>query len=227
MTLDLLPRVLFRDSRIIILDKPAGIAVHKGPANKPSLEDYFGQLRFGLPRLPALAHRLDADTSGCLVLGRHPKALRRLGRLFSQGQVSKTYLAITKVRPSPQTGRISLPLLKTSTREDGWRMVVDPAGKPSVTDYKLLASREEFHLVKLTPLTGRTHQLRVHLSEMCWPIFGEPRYAKLGNPALPLCLHSWKISIPLYADSEQVTACAPLPPHFEKFAQIEPEPDLL
>ena len=79
-------RVLFRDGLAIILDKPSGIPVHSGPAGGPHLEHWFPLLRFGLPRPPALAHRLDRDTSGCLVLGRHPKALRRLGRLFSEGK---------------------------------------------------------------------------------------------------------------------------------------------
>src|SRR5215472_5824542 len=70
-------RVLYRDGLILVLDKPAGIAVHRGPGGGPELESRFHQLRFGLPHPPALAHRLDRDTSGCLVLGRHPKALRR------------------------------------------------------------------------------------------------------------------------------------------------------
>ena len=74
---------------MLVIDKPAGIAVHAGPRGGSSLEDGFGALRFGLPRPPALAHRLDRDTSGCLVLGRHPKALRRLGALFAAGKVEK------------------------------------------------------------------------------------------------------------------------------------------
>ncbi len=220
MTLDLLPHVLFHNSRIIVLNKPGGIAVHRGPAGKPSLEDYFDQLRFGLPRLPALAHRLDADTSGCLVLGRHPRALRQLGRLFSQGRVSKTYLAIITTRPSPQIGRISLPLLKKSTKADGWRMVVDKSGKPAITDYKLLGSLDNDHLVELSPVTGRTHQLRVHLSEMGWPIFGESHYSVSDDMSTPLCLHSWKIAFSFEPGGEQISVTAPLPMHFRKFAHI-------
>ena len=79
-------RVLYRDGLILVIDKPAGIAVHAGPGGGPDLESGFDALRFGLPHPPALAHRLDRDTSGCLVLGRHPKALRRLGALFADGQ---------------------------------------------------------------------------------------------------------------------------------------------
>lgn len=216
MTLDLLPHVLYRDSRIIVLNKPAGIPVHRGPSGKPSLEDYFDQLRFGLPRLPSLAHRLDADTSGCLILGRHPKALRKLGRLFSQGLVTKTYLAVTKIRPEPECGRITLPLLKTSSRQAGWRITVDPAGKDSITDYTILAQNSGHYLLKLSPVTGRTHQLRVHLSAMGWPILGESKYAGTLTQDMPLYLHSWKINLPLYSDRDPISVQAPWPFYFEK-----------
>jgi tRNA pseudouridine32 synthase/23S rRNA pseudouridine746 synthase len=81
-------RLLYRDGLILVVDKPAGIAVHKGPKGGPSLEDSFDALRFGLPRAPSLAHRLDRDTSGCLVLGRHRKALEKLGLMFKQGKIS-------------------------------------------------------------------------------------------------------------------------------------------
>src|SRR6266436_6474750 len=97
-------RVLYRDGLILVIDKPAGIAVHPGPGGGPNLESRFDQLRFGLPHPPALAHRLDRDTSGCLVLGRHPKALRRLGALFASGQVEKVYWAVVEGR-APEAGR--------------------------------------------------------------------------------------------------------------------------
>src|SRR5262249_8445851 len=83
-------RVLYRDGLMLVIDKPAGLAVHRGPKGGESLEDYFDVLRYGLPRPPSLAHRLDRDTSGCLVLGRHRKALAELGRLFKNGHVGKT-----------------------------------------------------------------------------------------------------------------------------------------
>jgi 23S rRNA-/tRNA-specific pseudouridylate synthase len=123
------PEVLFRDGLMLIVNKPPGVPVHAGPSGGPSLEDTFDALRFGLPRPPALAHRLDQDTSGCLVLGRHPKALRRLGTLFSEGRVGKTYWAVTRGRPASDRGRIDFPLLKTSSAKKGWRMVVDESGK--------------------------------------------------------------------------------------------------
>src|SRR5205823_5003055 len=95
-TADILSRLLYRDGLMLIIDKPAGVPVHRGPRNSRdksgvSLEDSFDALRFGLPRPPVLAHRLDRDTSGCLVLGRHRKATASLGLLFKHGKIGKTY----------------------------------------------------------------------------------------------------------------------------------------
>src|SRR5207244_10756712 len=105
---EIVARLIYRDGLMLVIDKPAGLAVHKGPKGGESLEDYFGALRFGLPRPPALAHRLDRDTSGCLVLGRHRKALAALGRLFKSGQVGKTYWALVAGRPTPAERRLAL-----------------------------------------------------------------------------------------------------------------------
>src|ERR1700761_6311222 len=92
-------RILYRDGLMLVIDKPAGIAVHRGPKGGDALDAAFGALRFGLPRDPALAHRLDRDTSGCLVLGRHHKALEKLGLLFKQGKIEKRYWAIVEGGP--------------------------------------------------------------------------------------------------------------------------------
>ena len=90
---------------MLVIDKPAGFAVHRGPKGGESLEDHFDALRFGLPRAPALAHRLDRDTSGCLVLGRHRKALAQLGRLFKSGAIDKTYWAVVEGAPETDERR--------------------------------------------------------------------------------------------------------------------------
>src|SRR5262249_53325631 len=134
---EIVARLLYRDGLMLVIDKPAGFAVHKGPKGGESLEDYFGALRFGLPRAPALAHRLDRDTSGCLVLGRHRKALAELGKLFKGGRVGKTYWAVVEGGPADDEGRIDLPLgRKDATR--GWWMKHDPQGQPAVTTWKVL-----------------------------------------------------------------------------------------
>src|ERR1700756_1645690 len=98
--------LLYRDGLMLALNKPAGIAVHRGPKGGASLEDDFDALRFGLPRKPALAHRLDRETSGCLVLGRHRRALAQLGRLFKSGAVEKTYWAMVEGGPDADEGAI-------------------------------------------------------------------------------------------------------------------------
>ena len=130
---EMVARLLYRDGLMLIVDKPAGFAVHKGPKGGESLEDHFDALRFGLPRAPALAHRLDRDTSGCLVLGRHRKALAELGRLFKQGRVGKTYWAVVEGGPAEMEGRIDLPLGRLDESR-GWWMKPDPHGQPAVDD---------------------------------------------------------------------------------------------
>src|ERR1700742_1262178 len=129
---DLQTRLLYRDALMLVLDKPAGIAVHRGPKGGISLEAGFPALRFGLPRDPALAHRLDRETSGCLVLGRHHKALEKLGLLFKQGRVAKTYWAVVVGGPRADEGPIDKPLGRRDPQR-GWWMKVDPAGAPSQT----------------------------------------------------------------------------------------------
>lgn len=102
-------RLLYRDGLILVLDKPAGIAVHKGPKGGENMEDYFHELRLSAPADPSLAHRLDRDTSGCLVLGRHRKALEKMGLLFKQGKISKAYWAVVEGGPKEDEGLIDLP----------------------------------------------------------------------------------------------------------------------
>jgi tRNA pseudouridine32 synthase/23S rRNA pseudouridine746 synthase len=130
-------RLLSRDGLMLVIDKPAGFAVHRGPKGGESLEDHFGALRFGLPRAPALAHRLDRDTSGCLVLGRHRKALAQLGKLFKAGAIAKVYWALVESGPEPAEGRIELPLGRLDVSR-GWWMKHDPAGQPVVTKWKVV-----------------------------------------------------------------------------------------
>ena len=103
---EMVSRLLYRDGLMLVIDKPAGFAVHRGPNGGESLEDHFDALRFGLPRAPALAHRLDRDTSGCLVLGRHRKALAQLGKLFKNGAIDKTYWAVVEGAPDADEGEI-------------------------------------------------------------------------------------------------------------------------
>jgi len=130
-------RVLHRDGLILVIDKPAGLAVHAGPSRAPNLEECFDALRYGLPRPPALAHRLDADTSGVLVLGRHPKALSKLGRLFQSRDTEKTYWAVVDGAPPADEGVFDGPLLKLNTKS-GWSVKVSDKGQTALTRYRVL-----------------------------------------------------------------------------------------
>ena len=217
---DLNARLLYRDALMLVLDKPAGIAVHKGPKGGDNLESHFHALRFGLPRTPSLAHRLDRDTSGCLVLGRHRKALEKLGLMFKQGKIDKAYWAIVEGRPETETGLIDLPLGRLDATR-GWWMKVDPLGAPSQTAWRVMGQATspegaDLTWLELEPLTGRTHQLRVHCAAMGWPILGDPIYgAGLRDGGPPLHLHARSITIPLYKNKGPIRCEAPVPPHMQ------------
>jgi tRNA pseudouridine32 synthase / 23S rRNA pseudouridine746 synthase len=212
---DLLRRILYRDDNMIILDKPAGIAVHKARGEGQNLESMFEFLRFGLGRQPALAHRLDKDTSGCLVLGRSRKALARLGMLFSKGFVEKSYLAVVIGSP-PEHGVIAHRLARASSDKRSWVMKASPDGDEALTHFQRLAKGDGVAVLAMQPKTGRTHQLRVHAATEGFPIAGDRLYG--GDRALAaarhLQLHASRITIP-FDRRAPVSVEAPLPPHME------------
>ena len=213
---EILARVLHRDGLMLVIDKPAGIHVHRGPKGGESLEDSFDALRFGLPRRPALAHRLDRDTSGCLVLGRHRKALASLGKLFKNGKVGKTYWAVVEGGPAEDEGRIDISLGKLDESR-GWWMKPDPNGLPASTTWKVMGRSGGLTWLALEPLTGRTHQLRVHCAEMGWPIVGDNIYGsapRAGGPVLHL--HSREVVVPLSKNKDAIKVVAPPPEHMRE-----------
>ena len=212
----MLARLLYRDGLMLVIDKPAGVPVHRGPKGGSSLEDDFDALRFGLPRAPALAHRLDKDTSGCLVLGRHRKALALLGKLFKQGKVRKNYWAVVEGTPDADEGQIDIPLGKLDETR-GWWMKPDMHGQPALTTWKVMGRGNGYSWLTLEPLTGRTHQLRVHCAEMGWPIVGDNIYGsapRLGGP--PLHLHSREMVVPIFKNKPPVSIAAPVPTHMRE-----------
>lgn len=201
----MIPTILHRDQHLLVIDKPAGLAVHPGPRTPASLEDHLPELAFGNRRLPVISHRLDRDTSGCLVLARHPKAVRRVAQLFAEGAVTKVYWAILDGLPVADSGSIDLPLAKVSTAAAGWRMVHDPAGKRAVTHWRILDRAA--NLVEFRPETGRTHQLRVHAAALGHAILGDPVYGSGGEA---MRLHARALTLP-FDRAAPLHVEAPLP----------------
>jgi tRNA pseudouridine32 synthase / 23S rRNA pseudouridine746 synthase len=203
------PPVLYRDGLMLVIDKPSGIPVHAGPKGGANLEDCFPALQYGLPAPPALAHRLDRDTSGCLILGRQKKGLRRLGMLFQHGGISKQYLAIVEGTPKEPSGTTDAPLMKQSSAKNKWWMKVDPAGQPTITDYTVLSSADGLSLIEFRPRTGRTHQIRVHSAHLGCPLLYDTAYGseKVGQ----VFLHAARLEIPLYPNKPSIVVTAPLP----------------
>jgi tRNA pseudouridine32 synthase / 23S rRNA pseudouridine746 synthase len=213
---EIVSRLLYRDALMLVIDKPAGLPVHPGPKGGETLFHHLDALRFGLPRRPEAAHRLDKDTSGCLVLGRHPKAIARLNELFRKNEVDKVYWAIVEGGPEVDEGEIDLALAPKSP-DRGWWMKVDPKGQPSLTQWRVLGRGEGLTLLELRPITGRTHQLRVHCAAMNFPILGDPIYGtapRFGGPGLHL--HARSVTVPLYPKKPPITAEAPVPEHMRE-----------
>ncbi len=204
-------RIMFEDGEALVIDKPAGLAVHPGPATPRSLEDHLDALKLGFQRSPMPVHRLDRDTSGCLLLARNPKALKRFAAGFEAGAARKTYLAVLDGLLDMADGVIDLPLGKRSTKADGWRIVVDPKGKPSRTRWRLLDQQGGRALVAFMPETGRTHQIRVHAAEgLGAPVLGDPVYGRGGSGML---LHARGLVLPREG-KPAIAATAPVPASF-------------
>lgn len=230
--------VLFRDAMMLVIDKPAGLPSHRGPQAKrrviPVLTDYLDALRFGLPRRPEAAHRLDKDTSGCLVLGRHPRAMADLNRMFREGLIGKTYWAVVEGGPDADEGLIDLALSKRAP-DRGWWMKVDPDGLPSQTRFRVLGRGQgpsgPLAWLALEPLTGRTHQLRVHCAASGWPMLGDEIYGSAPRENGPgLHLHAHDVTVPLYRRRAPIRVEAPPPGHLQAalaacgWPQALPEP---
>src|SRR5690606_11618700 len=179
-------QVLFIDGEAIVIDKPAGLPVDRPRDGATSLENHLSNLTFGFKRWPTAVHRLDRDTSGCLLLARNPKAHARFQQAFELGSVTKKYLAVIDGIPEEESGLIDLPLVKVSSAERGWRMTGDPKGKVARTRWRMLAQKDGRAFIAFYPETGRTHQIRVHAAEgLGIPIAGDPVYGVAqGRPLM-------------------------------------------
>jgi tRNA pseudouridine32 synthase/23S rRNA pseudouridine746 synthase len=214
-------RVIFIDGEALVIDKPAGLPVDPPRSGALSIANHLSGLSFGFARWPIPVHRLDRDTSGCLLLARNPKAAARFTAAFEGRTVTKTYLAVLDGIPEGMEGSITLPIGKTSHADTGWRMVPDEKGKPSVTHWTLLAARDvggrPRALIRMVPETGRTHQLRTHaLHGLGIGILGDPVYrADHADDAWTggLVLHARSLAMPREG-KPPVAVTAPVPPLF-------------
>ena len=226
---DLEKLVLFRDDHLLVLNKPFGLPVQGGPGITRHLDAMLGALRFGAADRPRLVHRLDRDTSGVLVLARSPGTAAKLAAAFRSRAVEKSYWAVVTGRPVPVEGRIDLPLRRVGG-ERGERTAPaernDQEAAHAITDYRTLDhAAQKLAWLELRPLTGRTHQLRVHCVAMGTPILGDTKYHEPDQNnafsadvyGLPeqLHLHARALDLPHPAGG-RLRVEAPLPPHMRE-----------
>ena len=214
--------ILFEDRRVLVINKAAGLAVHGGSGISHGAIELLRQARPDLTSL-SLVHRLDRETSGCLVLAKRRSALRELHERFRQGNVEKNYLALVVGDWQFGEHEVNAPL-KVSHRRNGERhVVVSTSGKPATTVMRLSRTLGRYSLMQCQPVTGRTHQIRVHAAHMGHPILGDERYgdqdanARAKSEGLPrLFLHAQSIAFPDDSGNE-LHFTAPLPADLEEF----------
>ncbi|WP_324741160.1 RNA pseudouridine synthase [Tsuneonella sp. CC-YZS046] len=218
--------ILFEDAEALIIDKPAGLPVDRPRSGGASLGDHLDALRLGFQRAPAPVHRLDTDTSGCLLLARNPKALKRFAAAFEERRVAKSYIGLVAGEVAEPEGTIELALSKISSASGGWRMIAARKGKPAITHWTRLAAGDGFSVVRFLPVTGRTHQIRIHaLAGLGFPLLGDPVYGQPDSRARRTMLHAAGLSLDR-GSKPPVAATAPLPADFLAFGveQLEPWP---
>lgn len=223
--------VLFRDAQVLALNKPPGLAVQGGPKQAKNLDALLDLLRFGADERPRLVHRLDRDTSGVLLLARTLVAARALTGAFKQDAARKLYWALVAGRPPKPRGLIRLALDKRGG-SGGEKVRVDEAGKRAETRYATVAAAKGVTWLLLKPLTGRTHQLRVHCAALGCPILGDGKYG--GKAAFPerlqlpktIMLHACELAVPHPDDGTTLRVRAPLPPdRLAVWRQLGLDPD--
>ncbi len=237
MTLE--DRILFVDGEAIVIDKPAGLPVDQPRAGGTSIETRIGELTLGFARPPVAMHRLDRDTSGCLLFARNHKSRARFQQAFEAGLVSKSYLAVVDGETPGEEGVIDLPIAKRSSAARGWRMVIEDGGpstgsgqaKQAVTRWRRIGAIGGQSLVEFLPTTGRTHQIRVHAARgLGAAIVGDPVYCRAdddddpGDMVLPesgLLLHAWRIVVPR-EPKEAIDVTAPVPERFGRWLDLLP-----
>jgi tRNA pseudouridine32 synthase/23S rRNA pseudouridine746 synthase len=217
MRMPLSDRILFIDGEALVLDKPAGLPVDAPRRGGDSIASRLDELRCDFSRPPTPMHRLDTDTSGCLLFARNAKARARFQRAFEAREVQTYYIAVVAAELMGSEGAIDVRLAKVSSVEAGWRMVGDAKGQEARTLWSRLAGRDGLTLVQFQPLTGRTHQIRAHAREAFGRgIVGDRVY---GIPGGPMLLHASRLVVPR-DDKPAIDVTSPLPEHFGEWRDV-------
>jgi len=203
--------VVYEDDSVLVLDKPAGQVVHPTYRNWSGtlLNAVLWRLRDRPGTQPGILTRLDKDTSGLVVVGLTAEAHARMQRDGLAGRIRKQYLAVVHGTPEPAAGRIVLPLGRSP--EDRRRVVVTRAGAHAETGYEATATGGDMTLVRCELVTGRTHQIRVHLAARGWPIVGDAQYGCPSDRIARQALHAWRVSLPHPVTRELLGFESPLP----------------
>lgn len=215
--------IVYEDPDVVVVDKPAGMVVHPAPGHTrgtlvnailyhcPDLQGVGGVER------PGIVHRLDKDTSGLMVIAKNDRAHRELQRQFKEREVEKIYLALVEGQLQPPRGRIEAPIGRD--KRDRKRMAVTRDGREAITEYRVLKYLDDFTLVEAHPITGRTHQVRVHFAFIGYPLAGDTVYGRRKQRLRPWLkrqfLHAHRLSFRLPSTGERVTFTSPLPPDLQ------------
>jgi 23S rRNA pseudouridine1911/1915/1917 synthase len=210
--------ILYEDGDLLVVNKPAGMVVHPAAGHTAgtlvnAILAHCPDLNVGGVERPGVVHRLDSDTSGIIIVAKNDTALRDLQAQFKTRRVHKTYLALVEGRVQPPCGKIDAPIGRDPKHRQKMAVVTRGKTRAAVTVYRMLAHLDGYTLVEAEPQTGRTHQIRVHLAFLGFPVVGDAVYGKKKN-ALGLTrqfLHAWKIAFTLPRDGRAVSFVAPLP----------------
>lgn len=210
-------RILFIDAEAIVIDKPASLPVDVPRSGGDAIVSRLDELKCGFKRPPTPMHRLDMDTSGCLLFARTPKARATFQKMFEARRVEKYYLAVVGSEIGEEQGVIDIPLAKRSSAEAGWKIVGDMHGLAATTSWRRIFVRDGSTLVEFRPVTGRTHQIRAHAREaFVRGIVGDRVY---GIPGGPMLLHAWRLVVPREG-KPTIDVTAPLPEYFGEWPDV-------